>query len=269
MTLLAVALVVAAVWSWAPGAAAHLLGGARRRSGRPSTGLPGVVEPSASASESSGVWERRVASETSKMPAPSETSAMSDAGAPQPSGRGRGRWSRRRRRSDDEELLAAVDALAPALEAGLPVPLAVDVAVSQVRDPHVRQFLSGLAEPGGREVARGDGAELLGRAWRLCHDLGAPLSEATRTVASLIRAERARAREVEAALAEARATVRVLVALPLLGPGLAAGIGVGPTELYGSPAAVACGLAGLALLLVGRWWMGRLVLRVGESARLR
>lgn len=255
MTWLAVALVVAAVWAWAPGTATHLLGGARRRGGRASTGLPGAAEPAPAVSERSAVWE---------------SSAVSDASTAREEGpQTPRRWSRRRRGNDDEELLAAVDALAPALEAGLPVPLAVEVAVSQVRDARVRRYLSGLAEPGGREVARGDGAKLLERAWRLCHDLGAPLSEATRTVASLIREERSRAREVEAALAEARATVRVLVALPLLGPGLAAGIGVAPRDLYGSAAAVASGIAGLALLLVGRWWMGRLVRRVGESTRLR
>ena len=198
--------------------------------------------------------------------------------------RGVRRRLRRRQGGADEELLAAVDALAPALEAGLPVPLAVEVAVSQVRDPQVRRFLTGLAEPddldpsGGDGVGRGGvgrggteggGAGLLERAWRLCHDMGAPLAEATRTVGSLIRAERSRRRDVESALAEARATVRVLVALPLLGPALAAGIGVGPSDLYGSAASVACGVAGLALLVVGWWWMGRLVRRVGDSPRLR
>ncbi len=147
----------------------------------------------------------------------------------------------------------------------------------------MRDFLLGLVEaPGGalppvppdipppatptRPV--GSGAELLTRSWRLCHDVGAPLADATRTVATLLRSERARTRAVAAALAEARATVRILMGLPLLGPALAAGIGVMPADLYATPAAVASGVAGLALLLVGRWWMARLVRRIDATPEL-
>lgn len=268
MSLLAAMLVVLATWVWAR-APGHLgAGGPRAR--RPAPGREREAAGAASSREgaTAGLLRR--------------------AGLLRGSG-----LLRRPGRPADAELLAAVDALAPALEAGLPVPLAVEVALSQVRDPSVWQFLSGLAEtdapavassspapaPGvgnggpGRSgpppAAPGPGAELLERAWRLCHDLGAPLSEATRTVSALIRAERSRSREVAAALAEARATVRVLLFLPLLGPALAAAIGVPPGDLYGSAASIASGLAGLALLLVGRWWMGRLVLRVGDSPRLR
>lgn len=207
----------------------------------------------------------------------------------------RPRWPfrdrRRRRRGDvrrQADLISAVDALAAALEAGLPAPLAVDVAGRASAEPDVRDFLVGLVEapdgglspvpsdipssdiPASANSMRpvGSGAELLTRSWRLCHDVGAPLADATRTVATLLRSERARTRAVAAALAEARATVRILMGLPLFGPVLAAGIGVMPADLYSTPAAVASGVAGLALLLVGRWWMARLVRRIDATPQL-
>ncbi|MEP7161485.1 MAG: type II secretion system F family protein [Dermatophilaceae bacterium] len=222
-------------------------------------------------------------------------------GAPGRDGRGpagRPRWPLRDRRRPggarrQDELISAVDALAAALEAGLPAPLAVDVAVRASSEPEVGEFLRRLVEapdealppvpsatppsaappsvtPPSATPMRPveSGAELLTRSWRLCHDVGAPLADATRTVAALLRTERARTRAVAAALAEARATVRILVGLPLFGPALAAGIGVMPADLYATPAAVASGVAGLALLVVGRWWMARLVRRIDATPQL-
>ena len=58
-------------------------------------------------------------------------------------------------------------------------------------------------------------------------------------------------RAVDVATAGARATAAVLGLLPLAGVGLAALLGVGPTRLYGSPAALASASAGLVLLGVG------------------
>lgn len=101
---------------------------------------------------------------------------------------------------------------------------------------------------------------LLARAWALSEASGAALSGAAATAARLMRTERDRRRRSEAALAGARATIRILTLLPLGGPVLAAALGLDLAHLYGhSPAVWACLAGGVVLLLIGRVWVGRLV----------
>ncbi|QFG67595.1 type II secretion system F family protein [Ornithinimicrobium pratense] len=186
---------------------------------------------------------------------------------------------RAERRRDAE--LQVLDGLAAALEAGLPVPQAVVLAVSQVDQRPDRQDDTGLAG-GWNELARaaGQGQALapvwhrlarrtasptlhsVARAWRVAALTGAPLAGAIRVSAHASRERRRLERAVQVATAGARATVTVLTLLPLAGVGLAAVLGVPPTSLYSHPVALAGAGAGAVLVVVGQAWSRRMVGRV-------
>lgn len=173
-----------------------------------------------------------------------------------------------------------LDGLAAGLEIGLPPATALRQAGEAAEDDTVRRVLTEAgADPRGDGTAAvlagaGDGAAgleclvLLARAWRLSDTLGAPLAQSVRTVAMGARAELAARRAVAAAMAEARATVLVLVALPVVGPVLAVGIGLEPGDLYGSAAGVGSAGLGAGLVLLGGAWMRALLGRVGRVGTL-
>lgn len=190
----------------------------------------------------------------------------------------------RRRRTDrlrDREL-QVLDGLSAALEAGLPVPQAVTLAVSRVQQPGVgdrpetgwdelaRAASQGQAlAPVWQRLARRSGSPTLSsvaRAWRVATLTGAPLARAVRVSAHVSRERRRLERAVQVATAGARATVTVLTLLPLAGVGLAAVLGVSPTSLYAHPVALASAGAGVVLVLVGQVWSRRMVTRVLRGA---
>ncbi len=211
------------------------------------------------------------------------------AGSAAPSTGPRARWSlpggasRRRRVSQDAaDLLAVVEAVLPALEAGLTpgaaLALAADVAPVSSRPrptPLLVSRLAGLSAQGlpigpvwaeAAAAAEGPELRLLAQAWSLTEDLGAPLAEAMRTTAVLLRARVRAERRTAGAVAGARATMNVLTALPLGGPLVAVALGVGPRELYaGSAVTAVCLVAGGLLVLAGRWWVARMVRAVARG----
>ena len=184
---------------------------------------------------------------------------------------GRARAVRRRR---GRAVLSVLDALAAGLEVGLPAGDALREACRATDDPTVR---AAFGSPHGRDPVpaeqemdrRGgdglDGVVLLARAWRLSERLGTPLASSVRAVAVLLRSEIAARRAVAVAMSEARATVLVLVALPLLGPLLAVGVGVSPVDLFGTVPGAASAALGGALVALGLWWMRRLLRRVARA----
>lgn len=185
------------------------------------------------------------------------------------------RWRGSREREDD--VVHFVEAVGAALAAGLgPADALMLVAKSRTARVEASTDIdralpalvlrAGTGETlsvGWRALADELGSAqllLLARAWALSEASGAPLSSAAATAARLMRTERDRRRRSEAALAGARATIRILTLLPLGGPVLAAFLGLDLSQLYGhSPAVWACLAGGAALLLVGRVWVGRLV----------
>jgi tight adherence protein B len=182
------------------------------------------------------------------------------------------RWSGGRRRSEhqvEREALDLLDALAPALRAGLPPVTAVRLVVgpssagaghfggldeAAARGEPLAPTWSAYAEAVGSEDLR-----LVAGAWSLCDTLGSPLAPTVSTVSDVVRRRRAIRTRIATALAGPRATMRVLTALPLSGPLVAVLVGVPPADLYAPPAGAAALLAGVTLLLVGRWWAGRMV----------
>ena len=174
------------------------------------------------------------------------------------------------------ELLAFLEAIAPALEAGMAPAAALLIAADSRCDPGrpdqldalVRAMASSAADgrklgPLWRQASEAAGSAellLLAQAWSLTEDIGAPLAQAVRTTAELLEARIAHERRLIAAIAGAKATVNVLTVLPVGGPLLALVLGIGPGELYGSSGLTQASLVlGLCLAVIGRWWVGRMV----------
>ena len=177
---------------------------------------------------------------------------------------------------DTQDLLALLEAIAPALEAGMAPASALRFAAEARLDPGhrdplevlVREMACAAADgdqlgPLWREASESAGSAellLLAQAWSLTEDMGAPLAHAVRTTAGLLEARIAQERRLTAAVAGARATVNVLTVLPVGGPLVALVLGIGPGELYGSSRLTQGSLVlGLCLAGIGRWWVRQMV----------
>ena len=102
----------------------------------------------------------------------------------------------------------------------------------------------------------------LAAAWRCASVAGAPFASTLRDQASSLRSLADTQRDIEVALASPRATMRVVLALPVVGVlfGALLGFGTIPT-LFGTPAGWVCLVLGGALVLAARSWSRRLVNR--------
>lgn len=101
----------------------------------------------------------------------------------------------------------------------------------------------------------------LAAAWRIAGATGAPLAPALRAFAGAMRDRDAAARDIEVALAAPRATARIVQLLPGVAVVLALLTGADPVAVVGHPLGVGSVVAGVALLLLGRSWMRRMVRR--------
>ena len=112
------------------------------------------------------------------------------------------------------------------------------------------------------DLARSPGAgdlRLVAAAWSVAHRTGGGLADTLDRVAATIRDRRATGRVVESELASARATARLVAALPLVMLLLGGGHGSGAWAfLLGHPVGLACLTAGVALGLAGLWWIERI-----------
>lgn len=180
------------------------------------------------------------------------------------------------------DLLALLDAIVPALEAGMAPASALRIAADARSTPGHLDPLGSLARamasaaadgaslgPLWREAAESAGSAellLLAQAWSLTEDMGAPLAQAVRTTAGLLEARIAHERRLAAAVAGAKATVNVLTVLPIGGPLMALMLGIGPGELYASSRLTQGSLVlGLCLACLGRWWVRRMIRAVARG----
>lgn len=163
--------------------------------------------------------------------------------------------------------LRALDALAAELAAGMPP----SAALVHLDDPVLAHSCAAARMHGSIPVAMRRDAETipalaaLAGAWQAAERYGAPLAPVVTTVAADLRAATAVQRELDAELASALASFRVLSALPIAGLVFGTVMGASPLSwLTGTPVGRVALVAGILLMLLGAAWM-RLIVR-GISA---
>jgi tight adherence protein B len=113
-----------------------------------------------------------------------------------------------------------------------------------------------------RRLARSPGAESLAHlaaAWQLCARTGGGLTSAAALVLESARADAAALRQVEGEVSSARATARLVAALPVVVLSAGQGLGGRPWAfLLGHPAGVTCLGCGVALVFAGLAWIDRI-----------
>ena len=178
----------------------------------------------------------------------------------------------------DEAVLTVMDSMCTTLRAGSPPAQALRLAVEPFHQnaDEVATQLVALAE-----VAAADGdvpqawEQLaadwetpvladVAAAWRLSARQGCPLAEALDAAAVNIRAHRAHTASVRTAVAGARATVAVLVGLPVLGLGIGLLLGVDVLSLYRGRSGLMTFWPGVTLIAIGMAWVNRQTRRAVE-----
>lgn len=175
--------------------------------------------------------------------------------------------TRAARRADQrsEAVLLACEGMAGDLAAGQPPPAALrraaadwpeltPVAIAAELDADVPSAFRGLAAlPGAGQL------RTVAAAWQVAHRSGAGLAAALAQTATTLRDDRRTQRLVSTELAAARATARMMAALPALVLLLGVGIGGDPVGfLIGTPAGLGCLVAGLLLAYAGTAWLHRI-----------
>lgn len=171
--------------------------------------------------------------------------------------RERGRTAARRREVMEAVVLMAAELRAGVLPGRMLAGLAEDFAMLH---PAARAIELGGDVPAAlREAAQVPGRELLrdlGGAWQVAERSGAPLAAVLARLAEAARIEQDITREVQAGVAPARATGRLMAVLPAFGLLLGSGMGGDPVAvLLGTWIGVGCLAAGCALACLGALWI--------------
>lgn len=160
------------------------------------------------------------------------------------------------------EVVLLAEALLAELRAGQPLATALQRA--SLRHPLLAPAASvahlgghvptALAEAGGRPGA--EGLRRLSAAWELCSGTGSGLVFGLEQVLGTARSDLAVHRQVSAELASARATARLVAALPLLVLLASQSLGGDPWRfLLATPVGLGCLAGGLALIALGLAWI--------------
>jgi tight adherence protein B len=176
-------------------------------------------------------------------------------------------------RADLAVVAAMADRLAALLGAGLPVVEAWQAlaqagdqgTVAEIATVVERVVRSGGSVPEGLRLAASPGQDdgglaWLATTWALLDGCGAAPAGVLASVAGSLRAEREARAAVEIASAGPRATVWILVAMPLAALGFGQTLGAEPLRvLVGSASGRCCLVLGCVLWAVGLLWARRLI----------
>ncbi len=163
------------------------------------------------------------------------------------------------------EVARVVRAASAELRAGIDPAAALHAATSDASDAWLSVRSAGptdvtTALQSAAAIPGGDSLTAVAAAWHLAEQSGAPLAVILDRMAASIQDEVDLDREVAVEAGPARATARLMAALPIFGLGLGLLLGVNPVAvILGSGLGVACLVAGLALACGGVWWIERIV----------
>lgn len=169
--------------------------------------------------------------------------------------------ARRMRLARSAEVLEICEELAGDLAAGATATLALRRAADrwpELAGPAAAQRLGTSVPDAWRALATRPGAgdlSVVAAAWEVADRTGAGLADALTAVAAGIRDQQRTRRVVASELASARATARLMAALPLLTLAVGSGAGDPVGFLLGTPAGLLCAAAGVALALAGVGWI--------------
>jgi len=112
----------------------------------------------------------------------------------------------------------------------------------------------------GRVIGSGEAWHGLAAAWEVAMDAGAPLAPTLHRFAASLRGLADNERDARTALAGPQATTRIVIVLPVIGLlfGFALGFDTIGT-LFSTSAGLACLVTGAVLIVVARFWSGRLL----------
>lgn len=105
-------------------------------------------------------------------------------------------------------------------------------------------------------------------AWRVAQTVGAPLAPSLRQFAGALRSAAEVRDDVAVALADPRATARLVAWLPAVAIVLGVALGFDVAAVLAKPVGIGCVVAGAALMLTARLWTARLVARAEPDPRL-
>jgi tight adherence protein B len=182
----------------------------------------------------------------------------------------------RRRRSALRARAAVAQActvLASYLRVGQVPSAALSIAAADcqvLREGHQAGTLGGDVVEVWRQQSRRAGHSgllELARAWQVSNEAGAPMSATLDQVAASLAADQALTRVIDSELATARATSKVMAALPACGVGIGYLLGGDPGRwLLAGPSGWACLLVGVLLACAGVLWIEALARQASGEA---